>query len=90
MDIIEEKYKVSALIDGQVVGYVTFPLIYENTVVINHTFVDANYRGQNIAQKLMETAVNYIRANGYRVIFECSYAQKWLEKNDCDDIVVKR
>lgn len=52
-----------------------------NIYDISHTWVDDSLRGQGIAQKLVERAVEYIeQRNGY-IEASCSFANAWLEKN---------
>ena len=55
--------------------------IDEDTVDINHTFVDESLRGQGMAGKLMEAAVNQIQSQGKKAVPTCSYAVKWFEKH---------
>ena len=48
---------------------------------IYHTFVDESLRGQGIASKLMEAAINEIKARGGEAQATCSYATAWIEKH---------
>ncbi len=65
---------------GKLLAEVTF--IEENGVRnINHTFVDDSLRGQGVAGKLMEEAVNQIEKNGEKIVPTCSFAVKWFEKH---------
>ena len=41
-------------------------------------------RGQGIAAKLMEAAVNSARRRGKKIIPQCSYAAAWLAKHPQD------
>ena len=66
---------------GKLIAEVTFPSYGDNTVNINHTFVDNSLRGQGIAAKLMEAAALQIRASGKKAKPTCSYAIKWFEKH---------
>lgn len=69
---------------GSKLGEVTFPLaegLGEDTVNINHTFVDPSLRGQGVAGELMSRAVAAIRKTGRRVHPTCSYAVRWFEKH---------
>ena len=70
-----------ALLDGggRAIAEITFPDIDEDTVDINHTFVDESLRGQGMAGKLMEAAVNRIQSQGKKAVPTCSYAVKWFE-----------
>ena len=65
---------------GELIAEVTFPQTGENTCTINHTFVDGSLRGQGIADKLVQAAVNEITSRGMEVQATCSYAAAWLEK----------
>lgn len=72
-----------ALLDGggRAIAEITFPDIDEDTVDINHTFVDESLRGQGMAGKLMEAAVNQIQSQGKKAVPTCSYAVKWFVKH---------
>lgn len=67
--------------NGKMVAEVTFPSRDNQTVVLNHTFVDDSLRGQGIASKLMEEAYAKIKEDNKKVVLTCSYAVKWFEKN---------
>ena len=66
---------------GKILAEITFPRVDENTVVIDHTFVDDSLRGQGIAGQLMEMAVSAIKMQGKKITATCAYAVRWLEKN---------
>lgn len=70
-----------ALLDGggRAIAEITFPDIDEDTVDINHTFVDESLRGQGMAGKLMEAAVNQIQSQGKKAVPTCSYAVNGLK-----------
>ena len=52
----------------------------ENCWNIVHTEVDNSYQGQGIARKLVEKVIENAKENNKKVIAECSYAKKILEK----------
>lgn len=66
---------------GKVIAEITFPESSEGVYTINRTFVDESLRGQGIASKLVQAAVDEIESRGGEVDATCSYAIKWLEKN---------
>ena len=66
--------------EGKLVAEITFEEIDNGVFEINHTFVDESLRGQGIASKLVEAAVQEIEVRGGKVTASCSYASKWLEK----------
>ncbi|USS92632.1 GNAT family N-acetyltransferase [Fructobacillus americanaquae] len=61
--------------DGLQLGEVTyFENQAENSLVLNHTFVDPSLRGQNIAHQLVDEVVKKARTEGKRVQPACRYA----------------
>ena len=68
--------------NGKTLAEVEFEKLEENTYNIYHTFVDESLRGQGVASKLVEAAVNEIRARSGEVRATCSYAKAWLEKHN--------
>ena len=66
---------------NDVIAEVTFPMVEENVVTINHTYVDDSLRGQGIAGKLMELLVDKVKQENIKVIPTCSYAVNWLNKH---------
>ena len=66
----------------KVIAEITFPETAPGVFTINHTFVDGSLRGQGIASKLVQAAVDEIRARGGEVKATCSYAVKWLSERD--------
>lgn len=65
---------------GNLIAEVTFPETEPGVFTINHTFVDPSLRGQGIASKLVEAAVDEINARNGEVKATCSYAVKWLDE----------
>ncbi len=66
---------------GKIVAEITFPETSPGVFVIDHTFVDGSLRGQGVASKLVQAAVDEIKKRGGRVEATCSYAKKWLEEH---------
>lgn len=67
--------------DGNMIAEITFPKVRDGVVNINHTYVSPVLRGQGVAGKLMEAAIEYIEKNNYKAILDCSYAATWGEKH---------
>ena len=63
------------------IAEITFPLIGDKLVDIDHTYVSNVLRGQGIAGKLMEEAMKVIEKNGWRANTSCSYAAYWKEEH---------
>ena len=49
--------------------------------VIAHVGVYPEHRGQGVAGKIVEAALQYARENGLRVIPMCSYAAAYIRRN---------
>ena len=62
---------------GEVIAEIDFPIVSEGVVDINHTFVSPTLRGQGVAGKLAEAAVETIRAHGWKMKASCSFAAAW-------------
>nr|WP_106781621.1 GNAT family N-acetyltransferase [Lysinibacillus timonensis] len=58
-----------------------------STMVMNHTYVSDTLRGQGVAKKLLDHAVNYARDNNYKMEAVCSYVVAVFNKsNEYDDV----
>ena len=68
--------------NGKVLAEIEFEKLEDNSYNIYHTFVDESLRGQGIASKLVEVAVNEIESRGAKVKASCSYAKAWIEKKE--------
>ena len=67
--------------NGAMIAEVTFPETAPGVYTIDHTFVDDSLRGQGVAGKLVQAAVDEIKRRGGTVQATCSYAVGWLEKH---------
>mgnify|MGYP001180855428 FL=1 len=52
----------------------------ENNLIVDHTYVSEELRGQGMAGKLVEKMVAYAKEEGKKIIPECSYAKNKIEK----------
>lgn len=74
-----EKKRAVAYDDNKEIGECDF--IEENDVWnIIHTGVNSKYQGQGIARKLVECLIKNAKENNKKIIAECSYARKILDK----------
>ncbi|MFV0481457.1 MAG: GNAT family N-acetyltransferase [Campylobacteraceae bacterium] len=82
MNFIYEKDRIYAKDENEeVVAEITFPLIDENTVNINHTFVSPKLRGGGVASKLMLECCEVLKKEGKKAVATCSYADIWFKRN---------
>lgn len=81
-DFIKEENRIWLADDvGNMIAEITFPETSPGVFTIDHTFVDESLRGQGVASKLVQAAVDEIGAKGGTVNATCSYAVRWLLKN---------
>lgn len=66
--------------DDQEIGEMTFTRIGQKKATIDHTYVDPNYRGQGIADELLELVVKTLQQENREIIPLCSFAVKKLVK----------
>ncbi len=81
MEFIHEAGRIYAQDEANnVIAEITFPA-KDGVADIDHTFVDESLRGQGIAGKLIEMAVEQIKKDGNKISATCSYAVNWLSKH---------
>jgi predicted GNAT family acetyltransferase len=71
------------------VARITFYYKEENVIVIDHTFVSPELRGQSVAGKLLSEVVNFAKENNLLIIPVCSYAVKVMSRPGYEDILYK-
>jgi uncharacterized protein len=50
-------------------------------MVITHTFVPPEFRGQGLAEKVVRAALDHARAEGLSVVPQCSYVDVFLRRH---------
>lgn len=69
---------------------ITFVESGEERLVIDHTYVSNDLRGQGIAGQLLENVVNYAREKGKKILPLCPFAKTKIEENaDYQDVLSK-
>jgi len=73
------------------IARITFYYKEESVIVINHTFVSPELRGQAIAGKLLNKVVEFAKENGLLIIPVCSYAVKKMTRNtEYNDVLLNK
>ena len=67
--------------NGKILAEITFPENEPGIYTIDHTYVGEELKGQGVAGKLVQMAVDQIKEQGGEVRATCSYASAWLKKN---------
>ena len=62
----------------------------ENTIILDHTFVSPELRGQNIGQQLIKKVVDFARENNKKIVPQCWFAEKeFIAHKEYEDIWFK-
>ena len=86
---LDGKNGVFELMDEQnkAVGELTF-ILKEEQMIINHTGVNPDLRGQGLAEKLVLEVVDYARKNKLKIIPFCSYVSVYVGKHpEVQDVI---
>lgn len=74
----KDKNKIVAISNNKKVGVCSF-IIDDNILNIISTKVDDNYRGQDIAKKLVYSAMEYVNREHMHLKADCSYANNVID-----------
>ena len=66
--------------DGKHAGLITYTWGGDGRFIIDHTEVDEEFGGLGLGRKLLEAAVRFAREKGVKIIPQCTFAKKILEK----------
>jgi len=76
----EETSQFETTVDGHV-AYVAYDLEDQNNIVFTHTIVPDALAGRGIAASLVQHALRHARDNDLKVVPQCSYVAKYIEKH---------
>jgi len=85
MELIHEKglkkgaFKVKE--EGRTVAEMTYVWSSDNNFIIDHTEVSSKYQGQGLGRKMVESAVEFARANGMTILPLCSFARREFKEH---------
>ncbi|MCX8649717.1 N-acetyltransferase [Gilliamella sp. B2776] len=66
----------------QQIAEMTFTRLGQNQATINHTYIAPDYRGQGIAEKLLDLVVKKLQQENRKIIPICSFAIKKLNEQN--------
>ncbi len=66
------------------IAKVTYKDKDSSTIIVDHTYVSEELRGQGIAGKLYNTIIDYARQENKKIVPECSYIKTKMEHNKSD------
>lgn len=74
--------------DGRSAGEIIYSRAGESKIIIEHTEVDPGFQGQGVGKKLVAKVAEFARENNLKIIPECSYAKKVMERSsDYEDVL---
>lgn len=76
----EDPERFYILDNDKEIAEMTFSRIGRDKATINHTFVDSSYRGQGLADKLLDLTVKKLTEEHREIIPICSFAAKKLNR----------
>ncbi|MEX3711932.1 GNAT family N-acetyltransferase [Cytobacillus horneckiae] len=65
---------------GKMIGEITFIETDEHTVMIEHTFVDEDHRGDGVARELVDSVVQEMKRENKKIIPACRFAAVLFER----------
>ncbi|WP_096270109.1 GNAT family N-acetyltransferase [Paucisalibacillus globulus] len=66
---------------------ITYQKDSTGNLVVDHTYVSDELRGQGMAGQLVEKVVSFARQEEVKIVAECPYAQKYIEKNNLQEVL---
>ena len=81
-NIIKGKNKFYIEKEDQMVAEITFVSTGEERLIIDHTFVSEQLRGEGIAEKLVERVVTLAREENKKIIPLCPFAKSQFDKKN--------
>ncbi|MEW9502863.1 GNAT family N-acetyltransferase [Jeotgalibacillus marinus] len=89
-NIIKGKNKFYIEKEDQMVAEITFVSTGAERLIIDHTFVSEQLRGEGIAEKLVERVVTLAREENKKIIPLCPFAKSQFDKkNQYYDVLAK-
>lgn len=76
----ENKGRFEAIENKKQAGKITYTWAGQHKIIIDHTEVDPNFKGEGIAKKILKATVDFAKENKLKVIPLCPFAKSVIEK----------
>lgn len=76
----EKNGQFEAFFDGRHAGLMTYTWAGTDKFIIDHTEVEEMYNGKGVGKEMVLKAVEYARANIFKIIPLCPFAKKVFDK----------
>jgi predicted GNAT family acetyltransferase len=67
--------------EAEAIARTTWVVHGDEVLICDHTFVDPSLRGKGIAAKLTDRLVAYTREQGFKLVPECPYVAKVMDRS---------
>lgn len=75
--------------DGEIKAKMTYSKLGNTQIIIDHTEVSDDLRGENVGKALVETGVQFARDNNLKVIPLCPFAKATIQRDSSLQDVLK-
>lgn len=75
--------------DGEIKARITYSKLGTTQIIIDHTEVSDDLRGENIGKKLVKHAIDYAREHDLKVIPLCPFAKSIISRDESLQDVLK-
>ncbi|UEX90775.1 GNAT family N-acetyltransferase [Staphylococcus ratti] len=69
---------------------ITYYFVSNDTIDVNHTFVEPSLRGSGVAKQLFDAVIQKAKDENLKIIPSCSYARVQFERDDSLSYLRKR
>lgn len=90
IEVSKEKGQFDAYQDQVKVGTLTYTYLADDLIGADHTYVNRDMRGNNIAGELFESLIDFAQTNNLKIKPYCSYIiRKFQDKPELDIYLAK-
>ncbi|MGI9526402.1 MAG: GNAT family N-acetyltransferase [Weeksellaceae bacterium] len=76
--------------DNKQIGEMTFSVASDDLIIIDHTEVNPEHRGEGIGEEILNKVVAWARENEVKIMPLCPFAAAQFKKNDQIQDVLKK
>lgn len=77
----ESKGYFKAVSEGKEAGRMAYSRAGESRIIIDHTEVNPEFKGQNVGKQMVLAAVEYARKNNIKILPLCPFAKSVIDRN---------
>lgn len=82
MEILHDQNKNRFYLkDSEEIGYLVYSYMDRNKISLDSTWIEEEYRGENLGSLLVEALVTFSRENNIKIVPVCSFAKKIFNEN---------